>query len=88
MRSPSYDFPLMYTTTQKSKDMILEKGHRTPMSVQIYSLIAKHGLENVAQTLLHLCHDQAHICDDSAINRVIRHLEDLVDASCCIKEWK
>lgn len=84
----AYDFPLMYFTTQKSKDMITEKESRTPISVQIYALIAKHGLENVAQSMLHLCHEQLHLRDDKAIGDTIRHLENLVDASCHIKEWK
>ncbi len=87
-RPLAYDFPFMYSTTQKSKDMITEKESRIPISVQIYGLIAKHGLENIAQSMLHLCHEQADLRDDKAINDVIKHLENLVDASCYIQDWK
>lgn len=85
---PSYDFPLMYQTTQKSKDMISENRPRLSMGLQLHTLIVKHGLENVAEMLVRLCTEQAHLVDDPALEDSIKHLENLVSAACKIKEWK
>jgi hypothetical protein len=83
-----YDFPLMYITTQKSKDMISENGSRLSMGLQLHVLIAKHGLENVADMLVRLCTEQAHLTQDPALEESIKHLERLVSAACKIQDWK
>ena len=84
----AYDFPLMYQTTQKSKDMLTQNERKSPISVQIFALIAQHGLENVAQNILHLCNEQLHLHQDDGIEDSIKHLEKLIDSSCRIQNWK
>ena len=78
----------MYKTTQKSKDMITQDERKSPISVQIFGLIAHHGLENVAQSILHLCHEQLNNHTDKGVEESIRHLENLVDTACRIQVWK
>ena len=78
----------MYITTQKSKDMLTQNDRKSPISVQIFALISQHGLENVAQSILHLCHEQLHLHQDKAIEDSIKYLEKLIDSSCRIQDWK
>ena len=87
-RPLAYDFPLMYQTTQKSKDMLTQNDRKSTISSQIFGLIAQHGLENVAQSILHLCHEQLHLHKDDAIEDSIKYLEKLIDSSCRIQDWK
>ena len=68
--------------------MISENGNRMTMFSQLYCLVEKHGLENVAQSLIHLCLEQSLLNSDKAIEKAIGHLEKLVDSSCLIKDWK
>ena len=68
--------------------MISENGNRMTMFSQLHCLVEKHGLENVAQSLIHLCHEQSLVNSDKAIEKAIGHLEKLVDSSCLIKDWK
>ena len=68
--------------------MISENENRITMSLQLHCLVEKHGLENVAQSLIHLCHEQTLINPDKAIEKSICHLEKLVDSSCLIQNWK
>jgi len=75
-------------TTEKSKDMITENGSRSTIGQQLYALIVKHGLENVAESLLHLCHDQSILNETKPLGDTIGHLENLVDSSSKIEVWK
>lgn len=68
--------------------MITENGNRMTMSLQLHCLVEKHGLENIAQSLIHLCNEQASMSRDEAIEKSIWHLEKLVESSCSIKNWK
>ena len=68
--------------------MISENGNRMTMSLQLHCLVQKHGLENVAQSLIHLCHEQALVNPDKAIEKATWHLEKLVESSCFIQDWK
>lgn len=87
-RPPPYDFPLMYKTTQKSKDMITENESRLTMGVQLHILVAKHGLENVAEMIMRLCEEQSRLNDDPAIEDSIKNLERLIKSSSQIQNWK
>ena len=78
----------MYNTTQKSRYMLTQDDRRSPISIQIFALIQKHGLENIAQSILHLCHEQLSISRDRGVEESIRHLENLVDTACRIQDWK
>jgi hypothetical protein len=77
----------MYQTTQKSKDMITHNGSRSTIGQQLYALIAKHGLENIAESLLHLCHDQSNLNQTEAIEISISHLEKLIESASKIQSW-
>lgn len=68
--------------------MISENGNRMTMSLQLHCLVEKHGLENVAQSLIYLCNEQTLVNSDKAIEKAIWHLEKLVESSCLIKDWK
>lgn len=68
--------------------MISENGNRMTMSLQLHCLVKKHGLENVAQSLIHLCIEQSQVNPDNAIEKAIWHLEKLVDSSLLIQDWK
>lgn len=83
-----YDFPPMYITTQKSKDMISENGSRLTMGLQLHLLVSKHGLNNVADMLMRLCTEQSNLAHDPALEDSIKHLERLVDSSSKIQDWK
>lgn len=78
----------MYITTQKSKGMISENGSRLTMGVQLHILIAKHGLENVAEMIMRLCEEQSRITNDAAIEDSIKNLECLIKSSSQIQVWK
>ena len=68
--------------------MITENGSRLTMGMQLHMLIAKHGLDNVADMLMRLCVEQTHLRHDPAIEDSIKHLEYLVQSSLGIKDWK
>ena len=68
--------------------MLTQDERKTPISVQIFGLIKQHGLENVVQSILHLCHEQLHIHTDRGVEDSIKHLENLVDTACKIQDWK
>ena len=68
--------------------MITENGSRLPMGVQLHLLIAKHGLENVAEMIMKLCEEQSRLNDDAAIENSIKNLECLIKSSSEIQDWK
>ena len=68
--------------------MLTQDERKSPISVQIFGMIEKHGLENVAQSILHLCHDQLNSHADKGVEESIRHLENLVITACRIQVWK
>ena len=68
--------------------MITENGSRLTMGVQLHILIAKHGLENVAEMIMRLCEEQSRITNDAAIEDSIKNLECLIKSSSQIQVWK
>ena len=68
--------------------MLTQSERKSPISVQIFGLITQHGLENVAQSMLHLCHEQLRLSNDQAIEGSIKHLERLIECACKIQDWK
>lgn len=67
--------------------MIAENGSRLTMTTQLHCLIAKHGLENVADSILRLCSEQAHLKKNDEFEESIKHLEKLIESASKIQSW-
>ena len=67
--------------------MITHNGSRSTIGQQLYALITKHGLENIAESLLHLCHEQSNLNKTEAIEVSIDHLEKLIESASMIERW-
>lgn len=68
--------------------MITENGSRLTVGVQLHLLIAKHGLENIAEMIMRLCEEQSRLKDDPALQDSITNLERLIKSSSEIQDWK
>ncbi len=67
------------------------RQHRITMSCQIYSLIERHGLENVFDCirLLILEQQQLHpITSNDPLEKLTKPLEDLIEFGGNISQWK
>ena len=67
--------------------MIPENGSRLTMTSQLHCLVQKHGLNNVADSLLRLCFEQAHLTNNNVFEESIKHLEKLIESSSKIQDW-
>ena len=67
--------------------MKTHNGSRSTIGQQLYALIAKHGLENIAESLLHLCNEQAHLKKNDEFEESVKHLEKLIQSASKIQSW-
>jgi len=67
--------------------MITENGSRLTMTTQLHCLIARHGLDNVADSLMRLCFEQARLTNNDVFEESIKHLEKLIESASKIQDW-
>ena len=67
--------------------MITQNESRSTIGQQLYLLVSKHGLENIAESLMHLCMSQAELKKSDPIEKSIGHLEDLIKSASKIEAW-
>jgi len=67
--------------------MITHNGSRSTIGQQLHILVEKHGLENIAESLLHLCQEQSNLRKTSALEISIDHLEKLIESASKIESW-
>ena len=67
--------------------MISENGSPVTMTTQLHLLIARHGLNNVVDSIMRLCFEQANLKDDNQFDETIKHLEKLIESAAKIQDW-
>jgi hypothetical protein len=67
--------------------MISQNGSQTTISLQLYGLIANHGLVNVIDIIRMLCVEQSHLKSNTNFADCFKCLEKLTETAAKIETW-